>query len=203
MSRYTLDDFFSPEAKRAFVDREAKLRGSKKWPASRWYNDEDFCELYRVALDLHNENAKLKQDNQSLVKISKKVIEAKQDFKGRFLAEKKKHESLQSGIEKIKRQARYDGIKEILLQFEKAWDECNQDVQLHNSGGHALIDHGMRSIRGIQLHRQPITLKDRLIELALYVKTLQCMKKKQLSRNSQKHSKSKRILKMDYESLNN
>jgi hypothetical protein len=61
MGKYTESDFFSVPAITAFVSREAELRGRGEWPLTRRFNDEDFCELYRIALDIRNREADLRK----------------------------------------------------------------------------------------------------------------------------------------------
>jgi len=39
-------------SRRAFADRQAKLIANSKWPMQNWYNDEDFCRAYNMAVAL-------------------------------------------------------------------------------------------------------------------------------------------------------
>lgn len=60
-SVYNEEYFFSQEAKEKFISREASLRGEIFWPNRHYYNDEEFCELYRQSLNLINENEYLRK----------------------------------------------------------------------------------------------------------------------------------------------
>jgi len=46
------DSYFSKVSQKSFFDREKILRAHKKWPLTQWYNDEDFCEVYKQAADI-------------------------------------------------------------------------------------------------------------------------------------------------------
>jgi hypothetical protein len=44
--------YFNKSARTAFEEREKQLKSKRTWPNTRWYNDEDFCEIYKEALTL-------------------------------------------------------------------------------------------------------------------------------------------------------
>ena len=51
----------TPEARKAFADRQAKLIRNEKWPMLGWYHDQDFCQAYNTAVQLADENARLQK----------------------------------------------------------------------------------------------------------------------------------------------
>jgi len=50
----------TPEARKAFADRQGKLIADARWPLTGWYNDKDFCRAYNTATTLYDENRRLR-----------------------------------------------------------------------------------------------------------------------------------------------
>ena len=44
-------NYFDKESRKSFTAREEKLRADSKWPNTNWYNDEEFCKVYKEACD--------------------------------------------------------------------------------------------------------------------------------------------------------
>jgi hypothetical protein len=69
----------TPEARKAFADRQAKLIdwgtriddrgefiGKKPWPCHGWYNDEDFCRAYNTACAMADDAKRLRTERDRL-----------------------------------------------------------------------------------------------------------------------------------------
>jgi len=51
----------TPEARKAFADRQDKLIADARWPLTAWYNDKDFCRAYNTAVRLQKQNERLRR----------------------------------------------------------------------------------------------------------------------------------------------